>query len=55
MKPQTEIKFNQYNKKGKLISSTPIDQNLFSINVEAKAVKVEIEGNVEVFEVISKK
>jgi len=49
------VVFNQYNKKGKLISSTPVDNSLMSVNVVKKAVKAELEGSVEVFEIIANK
>ena len=55
VQPNTVLKFNQYNKKGKLISSTPINNSMWKVDVAKKAVKAEIEGSVEVFEVISHK
>ena len=55
VQPNNELKFNQYDSKGKLIASTNIDNSFFNVNVAKKAVKAEIEGNVEVFEVIGKK
>ena len=48
------VKFNQYNKKGKLLASTDINNSFFNLELNKKAVKAEIEGNVEVFEVIAK-
>ena len=48
------VKFNQYNKKGKLIASTDVNNSFFNVELNKKAVKAEIEGNVEVFEVIAK-
>ena len=48
------VKFNQYNKKGKLLASTDINNSFFNVELNKKAVKAEIEGNVEVFEVIAK-
>ena len=48
------VKFNQYNKKGKLLASTDINNSFFNVQLNKKAVKAEIEGNVEVFEVIAK-
>ena len=48
------VKFNQYNKKGKLLTSTDINNSFFNVELNKKAVKAEIEGNVEVFEVIAK-
>lgn len=49
------VVFNQYNKKGKLISSTPVDKSLMNVTLDKKAVKAEIGGTVEVFEVIPNK
>lgn len=48
------VKFNQYDKKGKLLASTDINNSFFNVNLNNKAAKAEIEGNVEVFEVIAK-
>ena len=48
------VKFNQYNKKGKLLASTDVNNSFFNVELNKKAVKAEIEGNVEVFEVIAK-
>lgn len=54
VKPNSGVKFNQYNKKGKLLSSTEIDNSFFTTTLTKGAVKAEIEGNVEVFEIIAK-
>lgn len=55
MKQGESVNFNQYDKKGKLISSTPVDNDFFKAIVSQKTVKAEITGNVEVFEVIPMK
>lgn len=55
VQPNTVVKFNQYDKRGKLIASTPIDNSYFTTTLTKGAVKAEIEGNVEVFEVIANK
>lgn len=55
IKPGESVKLNQYNKKGKLVASTKIDTNMAKIAIDSKTVKAEIEGNVEVFEVIANK
>ena len=41
-------------KKGKLLASTDVNNSFFNVQLNKKAVKAEIEGNVEVFEVIAK-
>ena len=46
------VSFNQYNKKGKLISSTPVSTDMSTVTLDKKAVKAEISGNVNVFEVV---
>ena len=54
VEPGNAVKFNQYDKKGKLLASTDINNSFFNVNLNNKAAKVEIEGNVEVFEIIAK-
>ena len=54
MKPEAKVKFNQYNRKGKLIESTDVTNSMFKVALNKNAAKAEIEGNVEVFEVIAK-
>ena len=49
------VMFNQYNKKGKLISATPVDKALMSVTLDKKAAKAELEGKTEVFEIIPNK
>lgn len=49
-----DVKFNQYNKKGKLVKSTPVTDAFFTETLEKKVTKVELEGPAEVFEVIAK-
>lgn len=39
---------------GKLLASTDINNSFFNVNLNNKAAKAEIEGNVEVFEIIAK-
>ena len=51
----SNVKFNQYNKKGKIVSSTPVGSDFAKVVVEKKAVKVEIEGTTDVFEIITNK
>ena len=51
----TDVTFNQYDKKGKLLSSTPVDSSMMSVSLNKKAVKAEIEGKVEIFEIIANK
>ena len=54
VEPGNAVKFNQYDKKGKLLASTDINNSFFNVNLNNKAAKAEIEGNVEVFEIIAK-
>ena len=49
------VVLKQYNKKGKLVASTPIEGNMAKVNVDANAVKCQLEGAVEVFEIVSNK
>ena len=55
VQPNTVVKFNQYDRKGKLIASTPVDNSFFKATLAKGAVKAEIEGSVEVFEIIADK
>ena len=55
VQPNTVVKFNQYNSKGKLIASQPVDNSFFKATLAKGAVKAEIEGSVEVFEIIADK
>lgn len=52
VKPGEQVTFNQYNAKGKLISSTPIANSFAKVQLEKKVAKAEIVGNVEIFEII---
>ncbi len=52
VKPGEKVTFNQYNAKGKLIASAPIDASFAKVQLEKKAAKAEIAGNVEIFEII---
>ena len=54
VEPGNAVKFNQYDKKGKLLASTDINNSFFNVELNKKAAKAEIEGNVEVFEIIAK-
>ena len=46
------VKLRQIAKNGTLISETTINTPFFIVNLEKGAAKVEIEGNVEIFEII---
>ena len=52
VKSGEKVAFNQYNSKGKLISSTPVEGSFAKVQLEKKVVKAEIVGNVEIFEII---
>lgn len=52
VKQSNGVKFNQYDKKGKLIASTAIGSDMTSVPASPNAVKAELEGDVEVFEII---
>ena len=49
------VVLKQYNKKDKLVASTPIESNMAKVNLDANAVKCQLEGAVEVFEIIPNK
>ena len=51
----SDVKLNQYNKKGKIVASTPVGSDFARVVVDKKAVKAEIEGTTDVFEVIANK
>ncbi len=42
----------QYNKRGNVISTTPIDNQLFSIKLNGKTTKIELTGAVDIYEII---
>ena len=49
------VVLKQYNKKGKLVASTPVEGNMAKVSVDANAVKCQLEGAVEVFEIVPNK
>lgn len=55
LKQSKDVKFNQYDKKGKLISSATISNDMSYVQAMPKAVKAELAGDVEVFEIIPMK
>ncbi len=50
--PGDKVMCNQYNAKGKLIDSCAIDASFSQVQLEKKAAKVQLEGKVEIFEII---
>ena len=52
MKLDSPIKLRQIGKKDKLVSESTIDSSLYKLKVDKGVTKIEIEGAVEIFEII---
>ncbi len=52
LQPNEKVTFNQYNAKGKLIVSTTVDSSFSKVQLAKKAAKVQLDGKVEIFEII---